>query len=66
MLPYLGRDMYPKLLEMTRRYHKAENPEQKINEAGNKEETQLTHKEMEMNDDTLDEDGDKNAKEAMI
>ena len=30
MIPYLGFEKYPDLLEMTQRYHKAENPEPKV------------------------------------
>ena len=66
LLPYLGGDMYIPLLEMTRRYHKAENPEPKITNSGHVEDQQITHQKQEANEDTIDEDGDENAQLALI
>ena len=34
MTPYLGFHMYPRLLEMTRRYHDAHNPGIKMTDSG--------------------------------
>ena len=66
MIPYLGFEKYPLLLEMTRRYHKAENPEPKMTNSGHEEEAMLTHIQQEKNDDTLDEDGDEQAQKILI
>ena len=42
MTPYLGFHMYPRLLEMTRRYHDAHNPGIKMTDSGSPMEIGVT------------------------
>jgi hypothetical protein len=46
LVPYMGFEKYPKLLEMTRKYHNMSyqsNKPIKFTEAGSREEEQMTH-----------------------
>ena len=59
LIPYLGKEKYPLMLEMTRKYHNSTRVDQfRGNEAGEKEDTQLTHKKQDQGDETMDDEGD--------
>lgn len=55
MMPYLGFHMYPRLLEMTRRYHNAHKSE-KVTDSGSPLEPEITQKIGVNEEDTDDED----------
>ena len=43
LIPYMGFEKYPQLLQMTRKYHNINQPSKRVNEAGSREEEQITH-----------------------
>ena len=54
LIPYLGNEKYQELLLMSRKYHNCEKTVQKVTDSGNIEDTQITHKQINDNDKSID------------